>query len=265
MNRITGSGLPDGHALHDRLLVARAADGDLDAEDRAGADALMAACAECRALAGDLAALRVTASTLPAARRPRDFRLSAEQAERVRGGFLRRVLAPLGGPAFAFVQPLAGVVAALGLFLLVVNSLPMAMSGATGGATEPQMAAEGGASAVASPGSTAVPPRAAGGESPGASAAAGGTRGSQPVGGGASLAPLPSRTPASDKATDIPGAASPVATGSDSGLEVLSRDRLSSSGPNLPTGLLLGLVLLVAGLGLFVLRMYARREDPLLR
>jgi hypothetical protein len=257
MNRFTGTGLPDGHALHDRLLVARAAGGDLDPEDRAVADDLLAACPDCRALARELKTLRASAAALPTARRTRDFRLSAAQAQRARGGVLERLLTPLAGPSFGFLQPLAGVVAALGLFLLVVNSVPLTMTGATGG-TAPQMAAEGTDSQAGA--------EAPAGATPGATTAAGGTRkGSQP-GYGTGLSPLASAGPtaATDKSGVSPGAA-PVPTGSDGGLQGLTRDTFGSTQPSVPIGLLLGTTLVVVGLGLYVLRMYARREDPLLR
>jgi hypothetical protein len=261
MNRFTGSSLPDGHALHDRLLVARAAADDLDAHDRTAAKALLERCPDCRALAAELRALRSTASALPAPGRPRDFRLTAAQAERLRGGALRRLLAPLGAPAFGFLQPLAGAAVAIGLGLLVVTSLPMAMGGAAS-APQPQFA-EGGQPAAASDGAAqpspqptaATAPRGAM-ESPGRTGELGSVRGS-----GAGPSPTPGTQ--TDKSTGAPGSPTPSSGQPGSGTGVLAlRDEL---GRPLPDWRFFGVALVVLGLGLLVARRYARREDPLLR
>jgi hypothetical protein len=259
--------LPDAHRLHDRLLVARAVGEDVDDLDQAAAAALFEACPDCRALAAQLRALRSTAASLPAARRPRDFRLSAAQAERLRGGMLRRLLEPLAGPTFGILQPLAGAVVAIGLGLLVVTSIP---GGASGGAA-PQFAAPG-----------AGQPAAA---SPGGSAAAGGAE-SAPVAGTPIPSPAPVRGPVESPATDtFGGPATPRAPAASASGKAAgpSGERVSAQGgPEDGNGTIasrdrstepatdwrvVGLVLAALGFAFLVARGYARRyaEDPLLK
>jgi hypothetical protein len=250
--------LPDSHRLHDRLLVARAVGDDLDRLDRAAADALLEACADCRVLAAELRTLRSTAASLPAARRPRDFRLTEAQAERLRGGTLRRLLAPLGGPVFGFLQPLAGAVIAIGLGLLVVTSLPT-----LGGSGAAQFAPQAGQPAAASQGSA---------------------EGLQPVPGAGQPITRPGQTPISDTFGGFHASPSraPV-TATDKGAGA-SDGRVSAQGePRESSGTLaardqfeqpaatdwrfVGLALALLGLVLLIGRGYARRyaEDPLLR
>lgn len=252
--------LPQPHRLHDRLLVARAVGDDLDPLDRAAAEALLEACPDCRALASELRALRFAASTLPAMPRPRDFRLSQAQADRLRGGTLQRFLAPLGGPAFGFLQPLAGAVLAIGLGLLVVTSVPLGLGGSAASAPQPE--AQFGRS------DTSVT-----GASPGATSGAAG----QPAAGGAgeSLSPVFGKgvTPA-PLATTVPdamtGAGKSVApaegprTSGEQSQPTPTRDLAQPATTNWP---MVGLLLALIGFGLILARGYARRtaEDPLLR
>ena len=247
--------LPDSHGLHDRLLVARAVGDDLDPLDRAAADALLEACADCRVLAAELRTLRSTAASLPAARRPRDFRLTEAQAERLRGGALRRLLAPLGGPVFGFLQPLGGAVIAIGLGLLVLTSLPTL--GSSGAA---QFAPQAGQPAAASQGSAE-----AGGSQP--APAAGqpvASPGGSPVTdtyGAANVSP--SRAPVSDKnagATDGRVGGPRESTGT-----LAARDQFEQ--PAATDWRFVGLALALLGLALLIGRGYARRyaEDPPLR
>jgi hypothetical protein len=249
--------LPDAHRLHDRLLIARAVGEDLDPLDRAAADALLEACTGCRVLAAELRALRFSASELPAARRPRDFRLTQAQADRLRGGALQRFLAPLGGPAFGFLQPLAGAAIAIGLGLLVVTSIPLGLGGSAASGPQAEMAGSGTAGAAASPGATEAPVRAPVAASP------------SPAGGfdtGASPAPLASSIP--DKATDAGGSLSPLGGGTRTSGEqsqpTPSRDFYKPVAIDWP---MVGLLLALVGFALFIARGYARRhaEDPLLR
>jgi hypothetical protein len=247
--------LPDAHRLHDRLLVARAVGEDLDPLDRAAAESLLEACSDCRSLAAELRALRFAASELPAVRRPRDFRLTEAQADRLRGGALQRFLAPLGGPAFGFLQPLAGAVMAIGLGLLVVTSVPLGFGG--GAASRPEAQSAGGSGAAglaASPGASAAPV-----------AGPAGTPERGVVGAEASPAPGTSSIP--DKATDAGGSLVPLGGGTRTSGEqqpTPSRDFYQPESANWP---MVGLVLALAGFALFIARGYARRhtEDPLLR
>ena len=52
---------------------------------------------------------------LVAPSRPRDFRLTTEDAERLRGSAVTRLLHRLGGPGLKVLQPLAGAAMAIGI------------------------------------------------------------------------------------------------------------------------------------------------------
>ena len=123
--------VPDlrSHASHDPGLIAAYAAGDTTGEDLARATELVDACPACADLAADL---RAIAAALPATalpRRRRDFRLDPATAARHRRAGWRRLLAPLGGPRFAFAAPLGTGLAALGLAGLLLGSLPGILPG----------------------------------------------------------------------------------------------------------------------------------------
>src|SRR3954471_509204 len=107
--------LPDHQTEHDPRLIAAFAAGDAEGEDLERAQALVAGCDECAALHHDLRAIAAAMPALPTPARPRDFRLTPEQAGSLRPAGWRRLLAPLAGPRFAFAAPLGGSLAALGL------------------------------------------------------------------------------------------------------------------------------------------------------
>lgn len=111
------------HEQHDLLLVSRHADEDLDAQERATVETLLARCAACRDVFEDLRAISRAVALDPAPPRPRDFRLSAREAERARGSLLQRLLRRLALPDLALLRPLAGGAMALGLLLVVVGSV----------------------------------------------------------------------------------------------------------------------------------------------
>jgi hypothetical protein len=115
------------HARHDHLLVASFASGDATPAEQDRARALIASCAECAALADDIGAIINQTRRLPAIQRTRDFRLTAEQAGRLRGSFLQRVMEALAGPGWAVLRPLAAVTASVGLVLAVVGTWSPAM------------------------------------------------------------------------------------------------------------------------------------------
>ena len=69
-----------GHAEHDPLVVAALLDPDLAPGEREARDALIASCPDCAALHADLLALATATTDLPTPARPRDFRLTAEDA-----------------------------------------------------------------------------------------------------------------------------------------------------------------------------------------
>lgn len=122
------------HVRHDRLLVSRFAVGDSFAGELEQARALVEGCAECGSLAADLRTLTGAIGTLPAAIRTRDFTVSEEQAERLRGTTVERLMRRLAGPGWTAVRPLAGAALAFGLVLGIVGGLPLSLAGGQPGA-----------------------------------------------------------------------------------------------------------------------------------
>ena len=117
--------IPSDHARHDRLLVARLAADDAYPSEITDALALVEGCSQCADLAADIRLLRAAATDLPTPRRPRDFRLTPEQAEALRGSAFERLLRRMAGPGLGALRPVAGVALSLGLALAVVGtSLP---------------------------------------------------------------------------------------------------------------------------------------------
>src|SRR5688572_16142558 len=118
--------LNSDHRRHDRLLVTRFAAGDSYPSDEAEAQALVAGCSDCAELAADIRLLSMRAHELTAPRRPRDFRISAEQAERLRGNWFERFMRGLAAPGWGTaLRPMAGAAMAIGLMLVVIGSLPL--------------------------------------------------------------------------------------------------------------------------------------------
>jgi hypothetical protein len=109
---------------HAALIVALDAD-DIAGADRVRAEALAASCAGCSSLLADLALIRAALPVLAAPPRRRDYRLTEEDAARLRPAGLRhRVLDWLAAPRSS-VRPLATGLATLGVVgLLVAAGLP---------------------------------------------------------------------------------------------------------------------------------------------
>lgn len=140
MSRPAVSTYPD-HRDHDRLLVVRLVTGDVGPAEARTARAQLDSCTDCAALAEDVRTLSIAVATQPIPRRPRDFRLSVEQAREARGSFLARILRRLALPQSAVLQPLAGAAVAIGLVLVVVgSSLPGPVPAAPAGAGQPAAA-----------------------------------------------------------------------------------------------------------------------------
>jgi hypothetical protein len=127
------------HLGHDPLLVAAAA-------DRGGRLAeVIAACAECVTLLRDLRVLALAAPAAAIPRRPRDLRLTIDDARRLRQRGWRRILAGFGAGRDAVTRPLAMGLTTLGLVGLLLGSVqpgpPFAGAGgsdmATGDTTQP--------------------------------------------------------------------------------------------------------------------------------
>ena len=116
------------HDRHDRLLVTRFAMGDAYAAEVAQAKELTERCADCAALAADIRLIAARTSDLPQIRRPRDFRISAEKAEQLRGSWLDRLLRPFSAPGWGVARPLAGAALVVGLSLAVIGGLPLGVA-----------------------------------------------------------------------------------------------------------------------------------------
>jgi hypothetical protein len=116
------------HDRHDRLLVTRYAMGDAYPAEVAQAEELTQRCADCAALAADIRLIAARTSQLPEVRRPRDFRISAGQAEQLRGSWLERLLRPFSAPGWGVARPLAGAALVVGLSLAVIGGLPLGVA-----------------------------------------------------------------------------------------------------------------------------------------
>ncbi len=293
---------------HGDLIVALDA-GDLAGADRARAEALAASCAGCAALVDDLAAIRGTLTALPAPERRRDYRLTPEDAARLRPTGWRRALDWLGAPRSS-VRPLATGLTALGIAgLLLTAGLPglgssasLSTSGAAPVANDSaaQAPAEAGGTAgpagapslaspavpVAAPSAAAAPPQPAATSRPGVAPPF--VAGSSPVP-AASAPPYNVTTTAPPPpgggvpgAAASPGQATPGAAKTDKGpvgSPAAGGDRTGIIAPGIPPHATasaatptapgapalvsvagLSVLLLVAGIGLFVARLVAVRH-----
>ena len=144
------------HDDHDFLLIAARATDELAGAEIERADALILSCAECTELLADLRAIRTATSSVAAPTRPRDFRLSAHDAERLQPRGIRGWLGWTGGRRLQLGRPFAAGLTALGLAGLLVTTLP---SG--GPAASPGAAIDAAASPASSPAAAAGAPTAA--------------------------------------------------------------------------------------------------------
>jgi hypothetical protein len=129
--------------------------------ERTRGQALLDSCVDCRALHDDLVAIAAATRSLPAARAPRDFRITAEQAARLRRtSWLTRLLGPFAS-AGSVARPLAAAFTTLGLVgVFVASALPGMLGGAASmAAPESQTGAGAPAAAAGSqaPGTVAGP------------------------------------------------------------------------------------------------------------
>ena len=124
------------HRRHDRLLVARFATGDAEFGQEREATELIRRCNECAGLAADIKRISLSVAQLPAPRRTRDFRLTPEQAARLRGSAFERFFRSLTGSGWTVLRPVAGVALSIGLVMSVVGYLPM-LGGAASSAAAP--------------------------------------------------------------------------------------------------------------------------------
>jgi hypothetical protein len=263
---------PTSHDRHDSLLVAALAAGDLAATDRDHAIELIESCAECATLHDDLIAIARATATVPPpiATRPRDFRLSREQAARLRPSAWRRVVGAFAGPRLAFAKPLGIGLTTIGLAGLLLGNISLGLgSAASAPNSAPAAAAPYGATSESGGTDQRVISDGAGSGyevNPAASSAFG-------------PAAAPSAAPISVPAASVPPQPNDRASGSDRsavgvaggpkatspGAVEPSREALGTpqpttqlaTGPDMRTLIFVAAVLV--GLGLLVLRRVARR------
>lgn len=254
------------HAAHDRLLIANLVDRSPSDTDRALARDQLANCSDCAILYEDLVALSAATRAMPVQARPRDFTLTQADAERFRIRGWRRLLAAVGSSRDAFSRPLAVGLTTLGLAGLLVATIPAVLP--QGGATSLPAAADAQRNAAgdAFTGSALRPESLA----QGSAAPSGGAAASLGI-----AAAAPSAAP-SAAAVPAPAASAPEATpevlvegGESSPIAGEPQDRgaldtyintFSGDAPGGPSPMLiLAVVLLITGVGLFGLRWMARR------
>jgi hypothetical protein len=148
------------HARHDPTLIAGHAAGDLSNVDTAAAAALLSSCSNCAELHRDLVAISTATRALPhAARAPRDFRLTAEQADRLRRGSWLRTLLRRFASARSATRPAAAAFTSVGVAgVLVAVLLPAVVGGLGGPASAPAERDTG----VGAPAATSAPAMAPG-------------------------------------------------------------------------------------------------------
>ena len=260
------------HERHDPLLVASFAAGDLAGTERDHAASIVDACPGCRALHDDLVSIARATAALPAATRPRDFRISPEQAARLRPAGWRGLIAAFASPRLAVTRQLGVGLATLGIAGLLIGALPsfplgMAASAPAAGSPAYVTTDTSGESAQGAPGGAAVgasaaplnpEPRAGDGATPQAPAAspAASAFALRPEGSGKATA----GGTGNDQRQSIglpageggAGAAPPERTG--------AQDDGTGSGPGTSSLLMVGsAILLVAGIALLVVRRAATR------
>jgi hypothetical protein len=248
MTKPSQTHVPDDHAGHDRQLVVAFASGDLPEADVADAQAQISRCRRCAALVDEIGRISsAMREDLLAPPRERDFRLTADDAERLRGGFLSRLLRRIGGPRLQVLQPLAGAAMAIGIVLMATTAVLPAFSGASGAAP----------AALTTIGS-AVGDESARDSGDGTGGDTGeGAQGGAPAG----ALPLPAASAAPLESPDIAGY-SETDTSTKLNAEVATPS-VGAVDPVAPVGL----GLLILGAVLLLVRVVARRasKDPLLR
>lgn len=117
------SSVSRAHLGHDPEIISAFASGDLGGPRRASAQAVLAACVACANLVRELRAIASALTSLPRARRTRDFRLTAvDAARRRRFAWAPRLRVGL--------RSLAAAMSAAGLAGLLLTSIPTGSAGA---------------------------------------------------------------------------------------------------------------------------------------
>jgi hypothetical protein len=234
---------PAAHARHDTSIVAALAARDVDSSDAEAQAARdqVASCDACADVLADIVTLQTALPESATPRRPRDFRLTPDDAHRLRRSGWRRFLGQIGSPRDGFSRPLAIGLTTLGLAGVLLASLSTVIGGAGGAAPQrlsPVGSAIQAAPAPAAGGADSSTERtsleAAGAAPSPAASAAGGSSDGQVFTGGNPDEVVP----------DITGEIDTAIRDDATGFSVL---------------FVVGGILLIAGLGIFMLRWSARR------
>jgi len=117
------------HDRHDRVLVARYAAGDAYPSEMDEATDLVDNCDGCAALAADIRLIAAKTADLPAPQRQRDFRITPDEADKLRGSWFDRLMRGFSTPGWSVVRPVAATSLAIGMVLIVVGALPISLTG----------------------------------------------------------------------------------------------------------------------------------------
>ena len=249
------------HDTHDRLLIANLVDRSVDEAERSRAEELLAACRECEKLYDDLVALSAATRAMTVPMRPRDFRLTDADAERLRVRGWRRILGAIGSPRDVFSRPLAVGLTTLGLAGLMVATVPSFFLASGGAASGPNLLsteqAVGDAAGGAPPEAISMAPVA-----PAATAQSGPAAAAAP-----SAAPEALPQPTGDLFIERTGDDGQVGYGSEmaplpgepDGRDLAALDAVNDGPLTRSTTIVLASALLLIGLVLFGLRWTARR------
>lgn len=261
------------HAAHDPTWMAALAarDPDLAPTELTRAQAALETCGQCADLFADLVAVSaaIPSAALPA--RPRDFTLTPADAARLRSRGIRRWFSAIGSARDGITFPLALGLTTMGIAGLLLATVPGALSGAGGAAQA--LSTVGSAVEPASGGGNAAPSAAAAVPMPAAASAA------PPA---ATAAPAAASSPDESERTKAEygvmsaapsaGAAEEPVFNGDGGDTASDGTAQHNSNDVSRDGYVDGLtgasalavvagVLLLAGLGLFLLRWTARRLE----
>ena len=254
------------HEAHDPVLIASLADDSLTASERTAAMELAATCPECAELLADLRSIMAATAALPIPARTRDFRLTEEDARRLRPGGWRRLVGFLAGPRLAFTHPLAAGLTTIGLAGLLLFSLQgfagfgssaSAPLSKTGGPV-PQAASASQASSQV----TGQPPRAAPAASSQPSSASAEFSKNSPSAAPSAGSPGPRDARTSGGAGPTPVGSSAVtgdSAGGSQGGAPNAQAFSSEPGRGLPPLVFVSGLAILVGLGLFLIRWTARR------
>jgi hypothetical protein len=269
------------HAAHDPLLVAALADGDAAGltpdERRAGTDQV-ASCQDCATLLADLQAIAAAVPAIALPPRTRDFRLTPEDAQRLRPTGWRGFLAWVGSSHDTFTRPMAVGLTTLGIAGLLIGTVPQTFLSSGAG---PNAASSASSEIVAGP--SAAQPAPVAPDAAGAAAAAPAATAAIPAASAAGGVPV-ERAPSADASGESiflgapPAGSQPVATGvsPDQALGNVPQtqaDRATNAGQSVASAdtairddtsgvsaiLVVAGALTILGLGLFAIRWTARR------